>query len=60
MKTLKDGTNIPSRMWYYMLDFLTYNQEDEFKNVKISELNCREFQNIFNAATFKDFWGIEK
>ena len=53
MKTLDDGTTIPSRVWYYILDF---NDHDSFKTLKsfgimrLSALNKAQFLSLFETA----------
>jgi hypothetical protein len=59
MKTLADGTEVPSRIYYYLLDF---NDCDNwatmkalFNKDKLKDLDIEDFLRLFKVASEKDF-----
>lgn len=59
MKELTDGTKVPARIYYYLLD---WNEVDEYNTIhllynkmKLSDLNSSQFNNLFYVATKNDF-----
>lgn len=57
-KELSDGTQIPDRMYYYMLDFLDKHDKLQYLSVynitRVSELNAKQFAELFNKITTLD------
>lgn len=59
MKQLDDGTIVPSRVWYYLLDF---NEQDSWRlmhevsggNRRLGSLTKDKFWELFNLATQTD------
>ena len=57
MKTLKDGTNVSSRVYYYLLDYKDKNLEtfiNMFDNVGLRDLDINQFRHFFIMATLRD------
>lgn len=52
MKTLKDGTNISSRMYYYLLDYVMYRMAGH--KISVIGLTKEEFMDLFSKATQED------
>lgn len=52
MKTLKDGTEVSARVWYYLLDYLMYHDENHM--IKLSNISRVEFVDLFNKAVEYD------
>lgn len=58
MKKMADGTEVPARPYYYLLDF---NDSDNWKTItflynktKLNELTNSQFWNLFEVATKKE------
>lgn len=58
MKVLDDGTKVPSRIYYYLLD---WNDQDNWKYVttffdktKLHTLTAEQFKELFKHATIID------
>lgn len=62
MKQLIDHTSVPSRCYYYLLDwkethddmFGVWLTKNEIKTFKLSELNHEQFWDLFKFATHYD------
>jgi len=58
MKTLKDGKQVSSRIYYYLLDFNErHNWEfmfNSFAKRRLCDLNLEEFKSLFAHAVEKD------
>ncbi len=52
MKTLDDGTNIPARMYYYLLDNFNYRHPGH--NIRIIGLTKERFAELFKEASELD------
>jgi hypothetical protein len=59
MKKLASGTEVPERIYYYLLN---WNDEDnkefmtnEFQKNSLSELSDVEFRRLFNKASTSDY-----
>lgn len=65
MKTLKDGTQVSGRSYYYLLDF---NNREECETIiklssqnKLDELNLTQYVELFYIATLRELteWNKE-
>lgn len=58
MKTLADGTQVPSRTYYYLLDFNDVDNKEfiaeKFNKHRLCDLNIDEYQKLFVEATIRD------
>lgn len=58
MKTLSDGTQVPARTYYYLLDFNErYNKEamlQMFGKNRLCDLTIEEYKQLFEHATEVD------
>ena len=59
MKTLADGTNVPGRMYYYLLDWNDRNgcgahMRHVFCKERLNDLNKAEFTRLFAYAVATD------
>jgi len=58
MKQLSDGSKVPSRMYYYVLDWNDSNSFKYLMNIigknKLHECNKKEFKKLFEIATKSD------
>jgi len=54
MKTLSDGTEVPSRTYYYLLDFNEANKWrymfDNFSKSRLCDLTAPEYWKLFGYA----------
>lgn len=64
MKTLKDGTEVSSRSYYFLLDF---NDRDgwktllqEFGVMKLHELNIEQYTRLFEIATQREIENLKQ
>ena len=59
MKELQDGIQVPSGIYYYLLDWNEKNRWDymqrNFEKMRLCDLNLREFKQIFLFATSEDY-----
>lgn len=55
MKLTKDNVQIPSRIWYYLLDFNDRNDWQIMESIadtnKLSELTAQQLRDLFITAT---------
>lgn len=58
MKILNDGTQVPPRTYYYLLDFNEATARDfitqEFGKRRLCDLNIEEYRKLFEHATTVD------
>lgn len=58
MKVLCDQTKVPSRLYYYLLDWNESNDwthiRERFGKTQLSKLNRREFFTLLNTAMSED------
>lgn len=57
MKKLSNGTEVPARIYYYLLDYLDENRFvlDEFEKESLYLLDIEQFYELFEIATDDDF-----
>lgn len=59
MKELQDNTQVPSGIYYYLLDWNEKNRWDymqrNFEKMRLCDLNLREFKQLFLFATSEDY-----
>lgn len=59
MKELADGNEVPSRIYYYLLDWNDINQWEyifrSFKKGRLCDLNLNEFKQLFLYASSEDY-----
>ena len=58
MKTLSSGSRVPSRLYYYLLDFNDENREfmfDLFHVTRLYDLTKDQFYELFQYASGTDF-----
>jgi len=59
MKELADGNEVPSRVYYYLLDWNEINQWEyifrSFKKERLCDLNLNEFKQLFLYASSEDY-----
>lgn len=56
-KRLKDGTLIPTRVWYYMLDYINEHNEwysDKYGRTSIRDLTKEQFLNLYERMYQED------
>lgn len=58
MKELADGTKVPSRTYYYLLDWNELDNKNfivkEFSKQRLCDLNRVEYKRLLNKATTYD------
>ena len=60
MKTLSDGTKVPSRVYYYLLDYCqqvgyhTIPQLNEYGACRLADLSNRKLWELFTEASKND------
>lgn len=58
MKELSDGTKVPVRTWYYLLDWNEFDDKNfmvsQFGKQRLADLNRVEFKRLLNKATTSD------
>ena len=59
MQTLNDGTEVTDRSYYYLLDWNDWNEKkfmrENFNKDILRDLDCVEYQIMFNIATSQEF-----
>jgi hypothetical protein len=56
-KRLKDGTLIPTRVWYYTLDYIQDNNEwywTKYGRISIRDLTKEQFLNLYEQMYQED------
>lgn len=63
MKTLKDGTEVTSRSYYYLLDFNDYDNWETLQKIsgkfKLKDLTFAEYRKLWFLATEKELEKLE-
>ena len=58
MRALIDGTRVPNRTYYYLLDWNEFNHkefiESEFGKQRLADLTRVEYKRLLNKATTSD------
>jgi len=62
MKTLADSIEVPSRTYYYLLDWNEVNERkymvENFNKIRLCDLTINEFKKLFEFATQQDIKNI--